>query len=232
MGAAQCSRRTNITTSFSKRFGRREHWQRRRDAKQVIARFQTCPRGSFETTRKNMGSTLRRPPHTSASVVLFPTRVISVPGRRRDCAASDLGGRWPGDSLVSRFSVCAGGESSSPETRQDEASESLPMPSSSSSSSTCSTSSSSAPLYFPSVEEAVKAGHAIKNVIKVGRRGICDDLVQHIRKRWNTSTVVKLRCSGKRANDMKVLASELEEQTGGTVLFRSGGTIILHAPGI
>ena len=81
-------------------------------------------------------------------------------------------------------------------------------------------------------EEAVKAGHAIKNVIKVGRRGICNDLVQHIRKRWNTSTVVKLRCSGKRANDMKVLASELEEQTGGTVLFRSGGTIILHAPGI
>ena len=80
------------------------------------------------------------------------------------------------------------------------------------------------------MEEAVKAGHGLKDVIKVGRRGVCDDLVQHVRKRWNTSYVVKLHCSGKRANDMNALASELEERTGGSVLFRSGGTIILHAP--
>ena len=105
---------------------------------------------------------------------------------------------------------------------------------SSSSSSSSSPSSSSAPSTpcFGSVEEAVKAGHALRDVIKVGRRGVCDDLVEHIQKRWNTSRVVKLHCSGKRANDMKTLACELEERTGGSVLFRSGGTIIIHAPGM
>ena len=81
------------------------------------------------------------------------------------------------------------------------------------------------------VQDAIKAGHAMKDVIKVGRRGACVDLVDHIQRRWNTSPVIKLHCSGKHANDMKRLADELEERTGGSVLFRSGGTIILHAPG-
>ena len=81
------------------------------------------------------------------------------------------------------------------------------------------------------IQDAIRTGHAMKDVIKVGRRGACDDLVDHIQRRWKTSPVIKLHCRGKHANDMKNLAHELEERTGGSVLFRSGGTIILHAPG-
>lgn len=74
----------------------------------------------------------------------------------------------------------------------------------------------------------IKKGHEMKDVIKVGRRGACDTLVVQIQKRWNTSKIVKLHCSGKPSNNMKQLAIELEDKTKGVVIFRSGGTIILH----
>ena len=74
----------------------------------------------------------------------------------------------------------------------------------------------------------IKIWHEMKDVIKVGRRGACDTLVVHIQKRLNTSKIVKLHCSGKPSNNMKQLANELEHKTKGLVIFRSGGTIILH----
>ena len=39
--------------------------------------------------------------------------------------------------------------------------------------------------------------------------------------------VVKLRCAGKHAVDMKALAASLEQRTGGVVVHRSGGTVFL-----
>lgn len=80
------------------------------------------------------------------------------------------------------------------------------------------------------LQDMVKQGHAMKDVIKVGRRGACDTLVEHIQKRWNTSNIVKLHCSGKPSNNMKQLASEIESKTQGVIIFRSGGTIILFKP--
>lgn len=81
------------------------------------------------------------------------------------------------------------------------------------------------------IKEAIEEGHAMKDVVKVGRRGACDTLVEHIQKRWNTTKVVKLHCYGKPSNNMKELANEIEKKTRGTVIFRSGGTIILYKPG-
>jgi RNA-binding protein YhbY len=39
--------------------------------------------------------------------------------------------------------------------------------------------------------------------------------------------VVKLRCAGKHAANMNVVAQQLEERTGGIVIQRSGSTIYL-----
>lgn len=78
-----------------------------------------------------------------------------------------------------------------------------------------------------SLEEAIRQGHAMQ-VIKVGRRGACEDTVNHIKNRWNTSNVVKLHCSGRPSHNMKQLANDLESKTGGTIIFRSGGSIILY----
>jgi RNA-binding protein YhbY len=78
-----------------------------------------------------------------------------------------------------------------------------------------------------SLQEAIRQGHAMQ-VIRVGRRGACEDTVNHIKNRWNTSNVVKLRCSGRPSYNMKQLAHELESKTGGTIIFRSGGSIILY----
>jgi len=78
------------------------------------------------------------------------------------------------------------------------------------------------------LEQAIEEGHAMNDIIKVGRRGVSEELVRHIWNKWNTSSVVKLHCSGKHANDMKKLANELEIQTKGKVIFRSGGTVIIQ----
>jgi len=39
------------------------------------------------------------------------------------------------------------------------------------------------------VKELVQEGVNIKDVIKLGRRGVCPSAVEHIKKRWNTSRV-------------------------------------------
>eukprot|EP00889_Picochlorum_renovo_P006991 jgi/Picre1/34021/NNA_001498.t1 len=77
------------------------------------------------------------------------------------------------------------------------------------------------------LRDLIRQGHAMKDTIKVGRRGACQYVVDHIKKRWNTSKIAKLHCSGKPANNMKQLAHELEVATGGRVIFRSGGSILL-----
>ena len=131
-------------------------------------------------------------------------------------------------------------------------------------------------------------GLEIKNVIKLGRRGVADGLALQIRQRWNTSEVcagwlsptpggcvnsvggcacgrachvmlgaptrtstqrspaqpnaqscrrpcwlvllqvARLYCHGKHAANMKLVAQQLEELTGGVVVQRAGGTVLLY----
>ncbi|KAL6771450.1 hypothetical protein ACKKBG_A26440 [Auxenochlorella protothecoides x Auxenochlorella symbiontica] len=73
-----------------------------------------------------------------------------------------------------------------------------------------------------------QAGLAMRDCIKIGRLGAGAGTTNQIRLRWRTSEVVRLRCAGKPAADMKSLAQALETATGGQVVYRSGGTIILH----
>jgi len=39
------------------------------------------------------------------------------------------------------------------------------------------------------LKEVVQEGINMKDVIKLGRRGVCPSAVEHIRRRWNTSRV-------------------------------------------
>lgn len=38
-------------------------------------------------------------------------------------------------------------------------------------------------------DELIHEGRRMKDVIKIGRRGVCLDVVEHIKKRWHTSKV-------------------------------------------
>jgi RNA-binding protein YhbY len=65
----------------------------------------------------------------------------------------------------------------------------------------------------------------VRDVIKVGRRGVSAGLISQIHNRWRTSEVARLYCHGRPAADMKALADALQKATSGVVIHRSGGSI-------
>lgn len=68
---------------------------------------------------------------------------------------------------------------------------------------------------------------SIKQEIKLGRRGVSRGVVDQIKNRWRTAEIVKVRCHGRPATNMKSLASELETSSGGIIIQRTGGVIYL-----
>ncbi|KAK9828915.1 hypothetical protein WJX72_002774 [[Myrmecia] bisecta] len=78
------------------------------------------------------------------------------------------------------------------------------------------------------VKRLVTEGLKITTPIKLGRKGVWEDLVFQIRNRWRTSEVVRLYCHGKHAANMRVVAEQLEKQSGGIIVQRAGGTILLY----
>ncbi|KAL4433090.1 hypothetical protein ABPG77_006517 [Micractinium sp. CCAP 211/92] len=99
----------------------------------------------------------------------------------------------------------------------------LPPPASSGSAS-----SAAASLPPERLKQLRRDGLALKDVIKMGRRGAADGLAKQVQQRWNTSEVARLHCHGKHAANMKLLVQQLEEATGGIVVHRAGGTVLLY----
>jgi len=50
------------------------------------------------------------------------------------------------------------------------------------------------PFNQEELDTLIQSGREMKDVIKLGRRGVCPDVVEHIKKRWNTSKVRWLVC--------------------------------------
>ncbi|XP_019183525.1 PREDICTED: CRM-domain containing factor CFM2, chloroplastic isoform X2 [Ipomoea nil] len=71
-------------------------------------------------------------------------------------------------------------------------------------------------------------GIALKQKINVGKAGITEGIVNGIHERWRRSEVVKIKCKEMCRLNMKRTHDMLERQTGGLVVWRSGGTIILY----
>ncbi|KAI3428629.1 hypothetical protein D9Q98_007452 [Chlorella vulgaris] len=78
------------------------------------------------------------------------------------------------------------------------------------------------------LKELRRAGLAIKDTVKIGRRGAAEGLANQVRQRWNTSEIARLYCKGKHAANMKLLEQQLEAVTGGIVVHRAGGTVFLY----
>ncbi|KAL4428246.1 hypothetical protein ABPG75_002335 [Micractinium tetrahymenae] len=89
-------------------------------------------------------------------------------------------------------------------------------------------SSAAASLPPERLKQLRRDGLALKDVIKIGRRGPAEGLARQVQQRWNTSEVARLHCHGKHAANMKLLVQQLEEATGGTVVHRAGGTVLLY----
>ncbi|XP_051132113.1 CRM-domain containing factor CFM3, chloroplastic/mitochondrial [Andrographis paniculata] len=64
--------------------------------------------------------------------------------------------------------------------------------------------------------------------IKVGAAGVTQALVDTIHKKWKDNRVVKLKFEGPPSMNMKRTHKILEDRTGGLVIWRSGGLVVLY----
>ncbi|KAF5197162.1 Crm-domain containing factor cfm3b protein [Thalictrum thalictroides] len=67
-----------------------------------------------------------------------------------------------------------------------------------------------------------------KQRMKVGGAGVTQVVVEAIHEKWKTSEVVRLKCEGAAALNMKRIHEILERRTGGLVIWRSGTSVSLY----
>ncbi|CAL9049352.1 unnamed protein product [Musa banksii] len=67
-----------------------------------------------------------------------------------------------------------------------------------------------------------------KSKTKIGGAGVTKEIVDLIHEKWKTEEVVRLKCEGPPALNMKRMHEILERKTGGLVIWRSGTSISLY----
>eukprot|EP00262_Sarcandra_glabra_P019962 TRINITY_DN777_c0_g1_i4.p1 TRINITY_DN777_c0_g1~~TRINITY_DN777_c0_g1_i4.p1 ORF type:complete len:893 (-),score=210.46 TRINITY_DN777_c0_g1_i4:189-2867(-) len=67
-----------------------------------------------------------------------------------------------------------------------------------------------------------------KQKTKIGGAGVTQAIVDVIRDKWKTNEVVRLKCEGAPALNMKRMHEILERKTGGLVIWRSGSSVSLY----
>ncbi|KAG9452555.1 hypothetical protein H6P81_005459 [Aristolochia fimbriata] len=67
-----------------------------------------------------------------------------------------------------------------------------------------------------------------KEKTKIGGAGVTQVIVDKIHEKWKTSEVVRLKCEGAPALNMKRMHEILERKTGGLVIWRSGTAVSLY----
>ncbi|KAA8548051.1 hypothetical protein F0562_004688 [Nyssa sinensis] len=71
-------------------------------------------------------------------------------------------------------------------------------------------------------------GIGLKKMLKVGKAGIIQGVVNRIHERWRRVEVVKIACEDLCRNNMRRTHDLLERKTGGLVIWRSGSNILLY----
>ncbi|XP_078172329.1 CRM family member 3A [Carex rostrata] len=67
-----------------------------------------------------------------------------------------------------------------------------------------------------------------KSKLKIKGIGVTKEIVDAIRDKWRTEEVVRLKCEGTSALNMKRMHEILERKTGGLVIWRSGSSMSLY----
>lgn len=67
-----------------------------------------------------------------------------------------------------------------------------------------------------------------KSKTKISGAGVTKEIADAIREKWETTEVVRLKCEGAPALNMKRMHEILERKTGGLVIWRSGTSIFLY----
>ncbi|KAH7437028.1 hypothetical protein KP509_05G053300 [Ceratopteris richardii] len=68
----------------------------------------------------------------------------------------------------------------------------------------------------------------LKQRVKIGKQGVTKDLVNSIHQRFQTCEVVKVKCEGPPAGNMKQTLETLEERTGGLIIWKAGSAAVIY----
>ncbi|CAJ1937016.1 unnamed protein product [Sphenostylis stenocarpa] len=83
------------------------------------------------------------------------------------------------------------------------------------------------PLTKEEIRELVKSCMKTQRQLNMGRDGLTHNMLDNIHAHWKRRRVCKIRCLGVCTVDMDNVCHQLEEKTGGKVIFRQGGKVYL-----
>ncbi|CAA7410097.1 unnamed protein product [Spirodela intermedia] len=83
------------------------------------------------------------------------------------------------------------------------------------------------PLTQEEVKDLIKACIKTKRQLNIGRDGLTHNMLDNIHAHWKRRRVCKIKCKGVCTVDMDNVRQQLEERTGGKVIFSRGGVVFL-----
>lgn len=83
------------------------------------------------------------------------------------------------------------------------------------------------PLMVEEVKELVKGCLKTRRQLNMGRDGLTHNMLDNIHAHWKRRRVCKIKCKGVCTVDMDNVCQQLEEKTGGKIIYSRGGVIFL-----
>ncbi|XP_072967482.1 CRS2-associated factor 1, chloroplastic [Typha angustifolia] len=84
------------------------------------------------------------------------------------------------------------------------------------------------PLTKEEVDDLVKGCIRTRRQLNMGRDGLTHNMLDNIHALWKRRRVCKIKCKGVCTVDMENVCQQLEEKTGGKIIYRKGGVIFLY----
>ncbi|XP_042456505.1 CRS2-associated factor 1, mitochondrial-like [Zingiber officinale] len=70
--------------------------------------------------------------------------------------------------------------------------------------------------------------HRTRREVHLGRDGLTHNMLNDIHNNWKNAEAIRIKCLGVPTMDMQNVCTQLEEKTGGLIIHRHGGQIILY----
>ncbi|THU44757.1 hypothetical protein C4D60_Mb02t10710 [Musa balbisiana] len=83
------------------------------------------------------------------------------------------------------------------------------------------------PLTTGEIKELIKGCLRTKRQLNMGRDGLTHNMLDNIHAHWKRRRVCKIKCKGVCTVDMDNVRQQLEEKTGGKIIYSKGGVIYL-----
>ncbi|KAI9118903.1 hypothetical protein K1719_009578 [Acacia pycnantha] len=83
------------------------------------------------------------------------------------------------------------------------------------------------PLTEEEIDELVQGCRKTSRQLNIGRDGLTHNMLDNIHALWKRRRVCKIKCKGVCTVDMNNVCQQLEERTGGKIIYRKGGAVYL-----